>query len=114
MNLLRLRMVFIEEDISVDWEHPHLPLKHRTRFREGAEGLDKACLDPLQEIQDSRDAIHIGVIDELDQRGVNPGGEDNRDGLHGVCVQEARRRARSRSPAKYVASATTPSPAAIS
>ena len=94
------RIVFIEKHIPVDREHPDIPLEDRTRFREGAEGLDKACLNPLQEIEDSRDAIHIDMIGDLDQCGVDPGGEDNRDGLHGVCVQEARRRARSRSPAK--------------
>ena len=57
-------MVLIEEDVSIDWKHPRLPLEDRTRVWEGAEAED------------------------LDQCGVASGGEDNGDGLHGACVQE--------------------------
>lgn len=38
--------MFVEEDIALQREHPHLALEDRTGLREGAEGLDQAFLDP--------------------------------------------------------------------
>lgn len=89
-------MVFIEENISLYREHPHLALKDRTSIGESAEGLDQTSLDPFQKIQNSWDAIHVHIIDELEKGGVDSWGEENGDGLHGASVQDTRRRARSR------------------
>jgi len=76
-------MMLIEEDVPVHREHPHPALEDRTCLGKGAEGRDQTSLDPLQEIQNGRNAVHVHMIDELDQSGIDPGGEEDGDSLHG-------------------------------
>ena len=52
MDLALGWMVLAEADIALQREHQHLALEDRTGLGEGAEGLDQAVLDPLQEIED--------------------------------------------------------------
>lgn len=75
MNIPFGRVMLVEEDIPLHREHPHRALEDRAGLGEGAEGLDQARLDPFQKVQNGRDAVHVHMVDKLDQGGVDRGGE---------------------------------------